>query len=205
MAGKPVGLSRFDEAFALLKLTDYDGQQHCQPPAQRLVGTIADTQPNDRRPGAATTHPFRKIFIFGDDHGPVLLSMIPNKLVFALSQSDFEDVFSLMSLRPQPMRQRLGKLGVNDKAHGSSVHQHWIIHLLGGKFQTSTDVIRLQKGIVFQNVRFADIGSQQFQHVLYPKAIMADARPSATLLRIKRDSVCIFHWPNYIPFSRFLK
>ena len=48
----------------------------------------------------------------------------------------------------QETRQRRWKLGVDDKAHGSSRPPDGMIRLLGGKFQSRRNVIRFQVWII---------------------------------------------------------
>ncbi len=192
-SGTGGNLSRFNEAFAIFKLANNGRQQRFQPRAQRGIGAITDAQPDDSGTGTTTTHPFGKILVLRHNHGSLFLGMLPNDPVLALRQPDFQDMFSLMPPFTQPAGQRIRQLCVNNKAHGSSTHQHRIIHLLGSKFQTSANIIGFKKRIVFQDLRFADTRSQHIQDVFDANAIMADARPPAALLRIKCDSVGMFH------------
>lgn len=93
-----------------------------------------------------------------------------------------EDVFRLVSLFAEQCGQRAGQLVVHEEAHGS-----------GGVFDTGLDVLRHQKRKVRQNLRLGHAGGEQVQQVLHPQPVMADARASAALLRVKRDPVQMAH------------
>jgi hypothetical protein len=135
----------------------------------------------------------------------MLSRILPDRIVLALTQTDFQDVFGLMSRVSKPPSQRSGQLRVNEKAHRLGVDEHRVIDLLCGELETSTNVFQFKKFVIFQNSSFGDSRSQQIEHILYPNAIMANARPSAALLRVKRDALRVFHADTVAAVSSLLK
>ena len=67
--------------------------------------------------------------------------------------------------------------------------QMWMVKAARGIQQGRADVVRLEVGIVLEDllVRFA--GGQEFKHVDHSDAHASNARPSATLLWVDRDSL----------------
>ena len=148
-SGIDSNLSHFNKAFASFKLANDGRQQRFHPCAQDGIGAITDAQPDDSGTRTTTAHPFGKILVLRYNRGSLFLSILPNDSVLALCQPDFQNMFSLVTLFTQPAGQRIRSCVSTMKAHGSSVHEHRIIHLFGGKFQTSANVIRFKKRIVF--------------------------------------------------------
>ena len=64
-----------------------------------------------------------------------------------------------------------------------------MIRFGGGIFQTRPDVLRLEIGIVLQDLCFLDSGGKKVQHVLHPDAHASDAWAAAALVRVEGDPV----------------
>ena len=60
-------------------------------------------------------------------------------------------------------------------------------------FERGLDVLALEIGIAFEDFRFARTAGQHVEHVFDADAHAPDARPSATLVGIERDSVHLTH------------
>ena len=121
---------------------------------------------------------------------------MPNGIVFALAQTNFQDMLGLMSFVLKPSSQSNRQLRINQKAHRLGVGEHGIVDLLRGEFKTGTNIFGFEKLVVFQNLSLWNSCSQQIKHIFHPDAVMANARPSAALLRVKCDAIRVFH-ANY--------
>ena len=64
-----------------------------------------------------------------------------------------------------------------------------MIRFGGGIFQTRPDVLRLEIGIVLQDLCFLDSGGKKVQHVLHPDAHASGAWAAAALVRVEGDPV----------------
>ena len=64
-----------------------------------------------------------------------------------------------------------------------------MIRFLSGMFKARPDIIDFQIWKIRQNFSLRNTGCQQIQHIFNPDPHSANARPSATLLRIKSNAI----------------
>jgi hypothetical protein len=113
-----------------------------------------------------------------------------------------------MSRFHQPLGQRRRQLSINDKSHSPSLatgHEHRMIHFPGRVFQASPNVFGLEIRKIAEDFRFTNASGQQVEHILDPDAQAPNARPSATLIRIKSDPLCVLHTTQCIGFRAFIQ
>jgi len=84
-------------------------------------------------------------------------------------------------------------------------HEHGIIKLGGGVFQTRLDIVRFKVGVISKDICFRHSRCDEIQHILYPDAYAPDARPSAALAGVKRDALLVIHVGNVGAERHFLK
>jgi hypothetical protein len=117
----------------------------------------------------------------------------PHRIVFALCKSNLQEMFGIMTLFAQPICESFWKLIVYQETHGLSTLKHRIIYLFRCILIASAKIVWFQKRKITQYLLFSRSASQHVQHIFYANAIMPDARSASALLRVKRDSIRVFH------------
>ena len=122
--------------------------------------------------------------------------ILPKNIVLALSQAQVEDMLSLVSFGFQKLGHRRRQLCIDKEPHTVGFLdrlQDGVIDLRSGKLQTGPDVLGFEEWIILKNFRIGHAGPKQFEHIIDPQTIVANAGTSSALLRIKGDSVKIAH------------
>jgi hypothetical protein len=130
-----------------------------------------------------------KVLVLGDQNGTVFEGISPDGGIVGIPQVDSGDMFGLVAMGGEQPRECGRQLGIDEEARGLPRDKDGMIRFGGGIFQTRADILRLEIGIVLQNLGFLDPCGKKVQHVLHPDAHASDARPTAALVWVEGDPV----------------
>lgn len=176
------------DAIPVLDQRDDLRNERLEPLQEGATAGIVDPQPDDDGRHPTLRVAVDEVLGFRHDDRLVLHGVVPDRRIIGIAQAVVGHVLRGVTESTEKPCQSRRQLGIDHQTHDLAEFEHGVIGLGGGVFQTGGDVLRLEVGVVFEDLRLGNFCGEQVEDFLHPDAHPANAGAPAALVRIEGDT-----------------